>query len=185
MGSIPSNIAQYTSTTNQKFRLRHSRSSYVLVWLYHSVRVTISFIFVWSGIFKLSDPASFAVIIEAYGLIPDLMIIPLAFLLPLAEVILGVGLSFDIRGSLASITIMLLCFVTILLYGMWLGLDIDCGCFAPGDPEAETFRGLSDALFRDIWLVAGILFLYLFRYIRSLKPLELGSLLDKFKSKRS
>jgi uncharacterized membrane protein YphA (DoxX/SURF4 family) len=185
MTTVPSIISKYSKTANQKFKMSYYRNSNVLFWLYHVVRLSISILFIWSGISKLYDPASFAVIIEAYGLIPDLMIIPLAVLLPLAEVTLGVGLTFDIKGSLASITMMLLCFVTILLYGIWLGLDIDCGCFDPGDPEAETFHGLSDALFRDIWLVVGIMYLYLFRYIKSLKPIELRSLLDKFKSKRS
>ena len=93
-------------------------------------------------------PESFAVIIEAYGIIPDGWVTPMSIGLPVLEVILAVGLLLDIRGSLAGTAALLALFMAILGYGIHLGLDVDCGCFGPEDPEAEAFHGLRSAFYR-------------------------------------
>jgi uncharacterized membrane protein YphA (DoxX/SURF4 family) len=142
---------------------------------YHLIRVPISLIFLWSGISKLMDPRSFSVIIDAYGLMPEAWIMPLAVILPLLEIILGLGLLLDIRGSLAGITSLLILFLTILGYGIWLGLDVDCGCFGPQNPEADAFHSLRPALYRDLVMIAGVVYLYFWRYYRSIKVVRLMS----------
>jgi hypothetical protein len=121
------------------------------------------------------DPIKFAVIIEAYGLIPDAWIMPLAIILPLLELVFGLGLLLDIRGFLAGITGLLMLFMAILSYGIWLGLDVDCGCFGPQDPESEAFHSLRPALYRDVVMVAGVIYLYFGRYYQSIKPARLTS----------
>ena len=95
----------------------------------------LSGIFIYSGLMKLMDPQRFAEIISVFGLLPHALIFPAAILLPILEVAAGVGLVFSLRGSLAAITAMLALFMAVLVYGIHLGLDIDCGCFGPEDPE--------------------------------------------------
>jgi uncharacterized membrane protein YphA (DoxX/SURF4 family) len=141
--------------------------------IYRLIRVLLSLIFLWSGISKLMDPRNFTVIIDAYGLIPEDWVLLLAIFLPLLEIIFGIGLLLDIRGSLAGITSLLMLFVAILGYGIWLGLDVDCGCFGPKDPEAEAFHSLRPALYRDFVMIAGVVYLYVWRYYRSIKPVRL------------
>jgi uncharacterized membrane protein YphA (DoxX/SURF4 family) len=141
--------------------------------IYHLIRVLISVIFLWSGISKLMNPTEFAVIIDAYGLMPEDWILPLAIILPLLEVIFGFGLLLEIRGFLAGITSLLMLFVAILGYGIWLGLDIDCGCFGPKDPEAEAFHSLRPALYRDFVMITGVVYLYFWRRYQSIKPVRL------------
>lgn len=136
------------------------------IWIYRFVRVSLAVFFLWSGGSKLFTPESFAVIIEAYGLVPDSWIMPTAILLPALEAILAIGLLLDIRGSLAGITGLLVLFMTILICGIRMGLDVDCGCFGPEDPEAEAFHGLRPALYRDMGMMAGISYLYVWRNIR-------------------
>ena len=51
------------------------------------VRWTLGLIFLYAGISKLADPEAFAVIIEAYGLIPESWLMPVAVGLPALEVI--------------------------------------------------------------------------------------------------
>ncbi|EFK10475.1 conserved hypothetical protein [delta proteobacterium NaphS2] len=143
------------------------------VWPYRIVRTILSAVFFWSGISKLFSPESFAVIIEAYGIIPDSWVMPMSIGLPALEVILAVGLLLDIRGSLAGTTALLVLFMAILGYGIHLGLDVDCGCFGPEDPEAEAFHGLRSAFYRDVVMVTGIAYLYVWRFIRSVKPVGL------------
>lgn len=143
--------------------------------IYHLVRIALSAIFLWSGISKLMAPKEFALIIDAYGLMPEVWILPLAIILPLLEMVFGLGLLLDIRGSLAGITGLLMLFVAILSYGIWLGLDIDCGCFGPQDPESEAFHSLRPALYRDFVMIVGVLYLYFWRYYRSIMPARMMS----------
>ena len=149
------------------------------IWSYRTIRIILSAVFFWSGVSKLFSPESFAVIIEAYGLIPDSWIMPMSIGLPALEVILAVGLLMDIRGSLMGITVLLALFMAILGYGIHLGLDVDCGCFGPEDPEADAFHGLRSALYRDLVMVGAILYLYVWRFVRPAKPIGLLNFLKR------
>lgn len=150
--------------------------SFLSPLIYHLIRILLGVVFLWSGISKLMNPAEFAVIINEYGLMPDAWILPLAIVLPLLEMVFGLGLLLDIRGSLAVITGMLMLFITILSYGIWLGLDVDCGCFGPEDPEAQAFHGLRLALVRDIIMMLGIFYLYYQRFRQIVTPKRLRNL---------
>jgi uncharacterized membrane protein YphA (DoxX/SURF4 family) len=141
--------------------------------IYKIARWALGLIFVYAGIGKLAAPITFAVLIEAYGIVPEVLLMPLAIGLPLLEVAAGIGILFDIRGSLAVIAGLLVLFIVVLGYGIWMGLDVDCGCFGPEDPEAEAFHGLRQTLVRDLVMMAGVFFLYVWRWYRSIRPLDL------------
>lgn len=141
-------------------------------WLYRLIRIVIAILFYWSGVVKLFDPRSFAVIIEAYGIIPESLIMPVAICLPVLEIITAIGLVADIRGSLTIIAGLLGLFMVILAYGIWLGLDIDCGCFGSEDPEGEAYHGLRSAMFRNFIIMGGMIYLYIWRFNRSTKPVR-------------
>jgi len=145
-------------------------SSYHLPYLL--IRIALGGIFIYAGSIKLVAPVSFAAQIEAYGMLPEFLLLPTAVLLPFIEVLAGIGLVFDIRGSLAAITSLLCLFIAILATALWLGLDVDCGCFGPDDPEATAFSGLKTALDRDLVMLAGAIFLYVCRHRGSLRPRE-------------
>ena len=151
------------------------RNSFPTPLIYHLIRVSLSVMFLWSGISKLMTPKDFAVIIDVYGLMPEAWILPLAIILPLLEMVFSLGLLLDIRGSLAGIMGLLMLFMAILSYGIWLGLDVDCGCFGPQDPESGAFHSLRPALYRDFVMIAGVIYLYIWRYCRSIKPVRLMS----------
>ena len=128
----------------------------VLDRVYSWLRWILAVIFLYAGGSKLADPQSFAVLIDAYGLVPGPLVMPVAIGLPALEVVAAAGLLVDLRGSLSVITILLLIFMAILGYGIYMGLDVDCGCFGPEDPEAKAFHGLREALFRDMGMMAAI-----------------------------
>ncbi len=116
-------------------------------------RLLLATVFVLSGVTKILDLQGFSLALEAYGMFPDLLIFPVALLLPPFEIALAVGLILNKRIALwASLGLMLL-FIFILAYAMYLGLDIDCGCFATGDPETKAFSGVRSAFWRDIVLL--------------------------------
>ena len=141
-------------------------------------------IFIYAGSIKLLKPEIFAVLIDAYGIVPEGLLIPVAISLPLLEVIAGIGLLFDVRGSLALITGLLVLFMVVLGLGIWMGLDADCGCFSPEDPEAEAFRGLRLSLFRDLVMMAGVIFLYGYRRYRGIRPLSAMLIVNQIYGKR-
>ena len=133
------------------------------VWTYRVVRLTLAALFIWASVLKLMDLEVFAKTIAAFGLLPKPLVVWAALGLPLLELAAALGLIFDIRGSLAMITGLLVMFSLVLLYGLWLGLDIDCGCYGPGDPEGEAFASLRSSLYRDIAMLVGVFYLYWWR----------------------
>ena len=143
------------------------------IWTYRIIRIFIGGVFLWSGFGKLLDPKSFAVIIEAYGLIPGSWVMPVAVLLPALEVVAALGLLMDIEGSLTMISVLLVLFMTIVSYGIWMGLDVDCGCFGPEDLEGKAYHGLRPALYRDIVMMVAVIFLYYQRYRQTVTPVRL------------
>jgi uncharacterized membrane protein YphA (DoxX/SURF4 family) len=133
------------------------------LWLYRAARVVLGGLFLVAGVIKLTDPQQLAVVIDAFGLVPRGLVMPVAYVLPVVEIVAGAGLMFDFRGSLKTIAVLTVVFLAVLGYGLHLGLDIDCGCYGPGDPEAEAFGGLRVAFYRDLIMLAGILYCYWWR----------------------
>lgn len=121
------------------------------------IRWVLAAVFLYSGVVKLADPQSFATVIAGFGLLPKALLFPAALLLPILEVGAGIGAIFAVRGSLAVIAGMLVLFMVVLTYGISLGLDIDCGCFGPEDPE-QAYKGLRVALARYAALLAAVVF---------------------------
>ncbi len=153
-------------------------------WIYKLTRWILGGVFIYAGSTKLMAPKVFTVLIEAYGLVPESLLMPVAIGLPFLEVIAGFGLLFDIRGSLAVITGLLVLFMVVLGYGIWMGLDVDCGCFAPEDPEAEAFHGLRLSLFRDLVMTAGVFFIYGWRRYRTIRPVGATDIVNQLFSKK-
>lgn len=146
------------------------------LWLYRLLRICLGTIFIWSGLSKLMAPEGFAAIIQAYGLIPEANALSAAVGLSILETAAGMGLVMDVQWSLPVITGQLVFFMAILGYGLWLGLDVDCGCFGPGDPEAAAYHSLRPALYRDICMLAGIGCLFVYRRRQAHQPLRFSDL---------
>jgi hypothetical protein len=153
---------------------------FALSWPYRMVRFGLAALFIYGGVVKLLDPKAFARVISAYDLVPEVLLPFVAIGLPLVETLAGIGLLFDIRGSLAVISSLLGMFVFVLGYGILNDLNVDCGCF--GAEELAQQESLRQAFYRDLFL-AGIIipFLYLCRRARSRTLLMLrenGSVTD-------
>ena len=131
---------------------------------------TLGLVFVYAGLTKLLAPKIFAVLIDAYGIVPDILLMPVAVFLPVLEIGAGIGILLDTRGSLATLLGLVVLFLFILGYGIHMGLDVDCGCFGPEDPEAPAFHGLRTAFNRDLIMLAGICFAFGWRKFRGIRP---------------
>lgn len=134
------------------------RTTIVLV-----VRVFLGAVFVYAGAGKLWDVRGFALIIEEFGLVPLWLLPYVALGLPALEILAGVGLIFNVRGSLSMITAMTVAFMAVLGYAIYEGLVIaDCGCFAAGELPSGYDDGsaLREAFIRDVGLLAACCFLF-------------------------
>lgn len=122
------------------------------LWLDRLFRWLLAGVFLVAGLPKLFAPYEFAEIVAAYGLVPDPLVLPIALLLPLVEVIAACMLVLNCPKGLLLAAALLLVFIAVLSYAIANGLDIDCGCFGPADPEHRAFAGLWTSLVRDLLL---------------------------------
>jgi len=122
----------------------------LLFWLDRLGRWTIAVVFLFAAVPKLFNVHEFAAVIGAYAFLPDMFLLPTAIVLPIVEIFLAAGLFANRFKSKIVTALLLLFFIGLLSYSISQGLDIDCGCFGPEDPEHKAFHGLRTALFRDI-----------------------------------
>ena len=129
---------------------------------YKIIRITLGGVFLYSGWLKITDLVSFSSVIHAFGLVPREIGGIAALFISSAELIAGMGLVLDIKGSLTAVFSMLIMFMLVLLYGIQMGFDIDCGCFGGGGAVAPGETKYLQEILRD----AGLVFLaaYLIRY---------------------
>lgn len=134
------------------------------LWTYRILKAVIGGVFIYSGAIKVMDVKGFARMVSQYNLVPDQLLAPVAYGLPVIEIIAGIGLIFEIPGALTAISGMLVMFMGILWYGILKDLDIDCGCFST--EELKGHDSLKQALYRDIVMTAVCGYFYLYRFMR-------------------
>jgi uncharacterized membrane protein YphA (DoxX/SURF4 family) len=129
-----------------------------LTWFYHFLRLALAGIFIYAGVIKLPGPRAFAHAIAQYDLVPEGLLQLVAIGLPALEVLAGLGLILEVRGSLSTIAVLLLVFLVILTYAVSQNLDIDCGCFTADELDAQ--HSVTTAFWRDLMMIGATLFLY-------------------------
>jgi uncharacterized membrane protein YphA (DoxX/SURF4 family) len=137
------------------------KNTFISLWPYRLIRLGLGAIFVWAGLAKLFDLEAFAHVISAYELVPESLLVPVAIGLPVLEMIAGLGLIFDVQGSLSITFGLLVMFAFVLWYGILKDLDIDCGCFSAD--ELREHGALRIAFYRDLGMMAGALYLFWWR----------------------
>ena len=137
--------------------------------LYLLLRAVVGGLFIFAGVLKLSDTSAFAMAIDNFGMVSWGTAKLLSQVLPVVEVLSGLGVLLDVRGALGLIVAQLLLFVGVVGYAVHLGLDVDCGCFGP-TAMAEGGGDLKQTLYRDGLLLLGCALLYCQRRIASFRP---------------
>ena len=119
------------------------------------LRVMLGGIFAYAAWLKLRDPwAVFAISIDSYQVLPFGAVEIVARGLPWFELLLGIVLVAGLwRGiSATAASLLLAVFFLLMIRAMAKGMQIDCGCFGPG----ERLSWLT--LLRDGALLASSLF---------------------------
>lgn len=131
-------------------------------YLQIALRLIIGGLFVYASIDKISNPGEFAKAVKNYDMLPLNLVNFMAIIIPMIELVAGLMLIFGIyvKGSAASISILLVVFLIALVQALARGLDINCGCFS-----LDTTSTKSDIVIRiveDIFLLIGSLVITFF-----------------------
>lgn len=109
-----------------------------------ALRLLLGAVFVYAAYVKLKEPwLVFAMSIDSYQLMPEWAVLLVARTLPWFELVLGLLLVSGYGLSWAALVtaLQLLAFFSVMLRSYLKGMEIDCGCFGPG--EALTWKTLA------------------------------------------
>jgi uncharacterized membrane protein YphA (DoxX/SURF4 family) len=128
------------------------------------LRIALGAILVYSAWSKLKDSwALFAMAVDSYQVLPLWGVRWVARTLPWVELLIGVLLIVGrwMRVATVACSILLLVFFGLMVRAHLKGMEINCGCFGPG--EAISWR----TLLRDGAMVAGSLLLTVMTLVKS------------------
>lgn len=136
--------------------MHHIQAVLTSIRTYRVLRFALAAAFLAAGVIKLGDVRAFKLTIKAFAILPTEAVDIAAVVLPVLEIAGGVLLVFDLPGGLTIIGGLLVVFCAVVINAIRQGLDIDCGCYGPGDPEGEVYHGLWTTLWRDALMLAGV-----------------------------
>ena len=83
--------------------------------LCHSTRLGLALVFVLAGFTKLSDIPEFAARLGDFGLVHDALVLPTAWTVGVVELLSGLALAVNLRGSLGCVLFLLVVFVIMVI----------------------------------------------------------------------
>ena len=128
-------------------------------WLATAARVVVGGVFVVAGALKIPDPAAAVRAVRAYQLLPEPLVAPVAFGLPVIEIVVGLALLLGVFVRTAAIAAAVLLMVFLVGVGSaWArGLQIDCGCFGNGGQVGAGETAYPAEVLRDLALLVAAL----------------------------
>lgn len=136
-------------------------------WLTLAFRLILGGVLLVAGALKVSDPYSSATSVRAYQILPVDLANFLGFILPFAEVVIGIFLIVGIWVRLNAIAGGALMVMFIIAIGQaWIrGISLDCGCFGKGgllETDELPVWNYTIEIARDIVLAVFAFYIYRF-----------------------
>ena len=136
-------------------------------WLTFVSRLILGGVLLVAGALKVTDPYSSATSVRAYQILPVDLANLLGFILPFAEVAIGIFLIVGIWVRLNAIAGGALMIMFIIAIGQaWArGISLDCGCFGKGgllETDELPVWNYTLEIARDIVLAAFAVYIYRF-----------------------
>jgi uncharacterized membrane protein YphA (DoxX/SURF4 family) len=124
-------------------------------WLATAARLVLGGVFVVAGFLKIPDPAAAVRAVRAYQLLPEALVGPVAFGLPVLEIAVGLALLLGVfvRAAAIAAAVLLVVFVAAVASAWARGLRIDCGCFGNGGQVAQGETAYPSEVLRDLGLL--------------------------------
>jgi len=107
------------------------RESKALPWLGLGIRLGAAAVWIVAGAAKVPQIQTFHVLVQRYGILPDFLSGPFAYILPFLELAIGLYLSVGlfVRGTALAGTVLLAVFLIAQASAWTRGISLDCGCF--------------------------------------------------------
>lgn len=123
-------------------------------------RLIVGGVFVFAGVVKLLDPASFAQDIANYQAFPHWTWNLAAAIVPVTEVFAGLAVLVGFKRRAAALVLgsLTLAFIGLILSVIMRDIDLSCGCFGEAAEASEVGWPL---LIRDVGLLIAIVTAYL------------------------
>jgi uncharacterized membrane protein YphA (DoxX/SURF4 family) len=116
-----------------------------------AARLVLGGVFVVAGALKIPDPAAAVRAVRAYRLLPESLVAPVAFGLPVLEIAVGLALLIGVfvRTAALAAAVLLVLFLVGIGSAWARGLRIDCGCFGNGGEVAAGETAYPLEVLRD------------------------------------
>ncbi|RVX39569.1 methylamine utilization protein MauE [Nonomuraea polychroma] len=103
-------------------------------WVTTVARLVLGGVLIVAGALKIGNPSDSVVAVKAYQLLPESIAVPVGYVLPILEIVVGVLLVVGLLTRVAAVIAGLLMFAFVFgIAWAWAnGLRIDCGCFGGG-----------------------------------------------------
>ncbi|RBY84932.1 MauE/DoxX family redox-associated membrane protein [Blastococcus sp. TF02A-30] len=127
----------------------------VAPWAATAGRLLLGGVLVVAGAIKIPDPAAAVRAVRAYQLLPEPIVGPVAFGLPVVEIAVGLALlaGLFVRAAAMASAALLIVFMVGVASAWARGLQIDCGCFGGGGQVAAADTAYGTELLRDLGLL--------------------------------
>jgi uncharacterized membrane protein YphA (DoxX/SURF4 family) len=124
-------------------------------WVATAARLLLGVVLVVAGVLKVPDPAAAMRAVRAYQLLPEALVGPVAFGLPVVEIAVGLALlaGVVVRTAAVAAAVLLVVFLAAVGSAWARGLQIDCGCFGGGGQVAAGRTGYPGEVARDVGLL--------------------------------
>ncbi len=118
-------------------------------------RLVVGGVWIAAGWLKLPDPAGSVRAVRAYDLLPEAVVAPVGYALPIVEIVVGVLLVLGLltRVAAAVSCVLFVAFVVGIASAWSRGLQIDCGCFGGGGFAADAAEKYPWEIARDVGLL--------------------------------
>ena len=129
-------------------------------YLFLFLRILLGIIFIFASIEKIQNTSGFAQSIANYRLLPEVLLMPSATVLPWLELLAGFCILVGVfhRGGSLIISTLMAIFTVAVLSALIRHLDISCGCFTQ-DPSASRMGWTK--FFENLILTAAAVLIFL------------------------
>jgi uncharacterized membrane protein YphA (DoxX/SURF4 family) len=96
-----------------------------------AIRLAAAAVWIVAGALKIPHIQAFQVLVQRYGMLPDSLAAPFAYVLPFLELAVGLYLAAGlfVRGTALVGTLLFAMFFTAQASAWIRGISLDCGCF--------------------------------------------------------
>ena len=127
-------------------------------------RLGLAAVWLISGWIKFIDPTQTVVAVRAYQLLPEDLVRPVAYTMPMFEIALGlfllIGLGVRVVAVVSGATLLVL--IGVIISAWSRGLSIDCGCFGGGGAADVGAWDYVREISRDVGFLALAVWLVVF-----------------------